>query len=217
MSPIDYSKPEEKEATSNAKNDVALPMTRRQSENEECEESLQTKGSREEMSSASVLNNTDQSHNKKAPPQINSTAQSASAYIVNDEDDDFDIFGDDLPDGEDIHNKIVDVNTEGEVSPSIAQGGDIHPLFVEFSSPDEPSLSAQEISALLGKCGILHADTAISHGLYARWIRAGITLEKLEEAVERVNNDMRTQQTPHSVDKMLGSAEERKRRGGVAL
>lgn len=219
LSPIDYDNAE-------------VPTVKPTQEAPSQKKKVQTKGKQEAQNpdemgleevvadSASVLINTHQSHSTLNTPPIDSSAEQAGLLVSiegGQQAEDSDQWSEPLAD--DIGDIFADDNTEGENSPSIAFG-DIHPSSLEMEAHfNAPLLSADSIAKLMRERGILHAGTDTSKGLYMRWLRAGITGEQLEEALETVNGDMTMQQTPHSVDAVLSgrSANRQSKRGGLVL
>ena len=195
LSPINYDS--EEVPTDNAKQSKESVEKRLQTSSKQNVSNADGIGLEDVLESAStVLTNTIQSHNTQSPP-LENTDSRADSWVSN---------GGEAQESEDIIGNIfADDNTEGAYAPSIVQMDDIHPP-LEWKVKahfDAPPFSAESIGNFLRGSGILHAETTLSKSLYKRWLRAGVTYEQLEEAVEKVNGDMTVMQTPHSVDTAL--------------
>lgn len=191
LSPIDYDA--EEVPTANAKQNAESEERKLQTISNKNVSNADGMGLEDVLEGAcTVLTNTIQSHTTQYPPIINNDSRAGSCVSNEGEPQAEDIIG----------NIFADDNTEGAYAPSIAQG-DIHPPLEMKAHLDALPLSAEAIGEFLRGRGVLHAETTLSKGLYMRWLRAGVTCEQLEEAVETVNGDMKVQQTPHSVDSAL--------------
>lgn len=208
LSPIDY---DGEVPTANAKQSAESGPKNLQTRGKQNVSNADGMGLEDVLEGAcTVLTNTIQSHTTQYPPVLSNDSQAGSCVSNEGEPQAEDIIG----------NIFADDNTEGAYAPSIAQG-DIHPPLEELKAHlDALPLSAEAIGKFLRGRGVLHAETTLSKGLYMRWLRAGVSCEQLEEAVERVNGDMTVQQTPHSVDAALSQQRTNLRgsgRGKVAL
>lgn len=209
LSPIDYDA--EEVPTAVAKQNAESGQKRLQTRSKQNVSNADGMGLEDVLEGAcTVLTNTIQSHTTQYPPVLSNDSR-AGSWVSNEGE----------PQAEDIIGNIfADDNTEGAYAPSIVQMDDIHPPLEMKANFDALPLSADSIGEFLRGRGVLHAETTLSKGLYMRWLRAGVTCEQLEEAVERINGDMTVQQTPHSVDTALSQQRINLRgsgRGKVAL
>lgn len=193
LSPIDYDA--EEVPTANAKQNAASGQKKLQTRSKQNVSNADGMGLEDVLEGAcTVLTNTIQSHTTQYPPILNNDSRAGSC--VSNE-------GEPQAEEDIIGNIFADDNTDGAYAPSFAQMDEIHPPLEMKAHFDALPLSAEVIGEFLRGRGVLHAETTLSKGLYMRWIRAGVTCEQLEEAVETVNGDMKVQQTPHSVDAAL--------------
>lgn len=171
---------------------------------------------------ASVLNNTinpEQSLNTFNTPPVNTEQLQAADNNVEEQYGGFDPWSI-PPEGEGINEFFVDDNTEGATAPSIVCD-DIHPHSLEENPTDEPLTAAAIAKMLCGK-GFLYHSSEKSNGLYKRWLKAGITREQFENAMNEVSANMSLKQTPHSIDEKLAGKTVRQEtsstgRGRVAI
>lgn len=210
LSPIDYDA--EEVPTANAKQNAESGEKKLQTSSKQNVSNADGMGLEDVLEGAcTVLTNTIQSHTTQYPPVLINDSRAGSC--VSNE-------GEPQAEEDIIGNIFADDNTDGAYAPSFAQLDEIHPPLEMKAFLEAKTLSAEAIGKLLRDCGILHSETALSKGLYLRWLRAGVTCEQLECAVEVVNKDMTMKQTPHSVDAALSQQRLNlcvSKRGRVAL